>query len=95
MPPDPTAAVSSRDMAIDGVFAKHFQAITDALNLAVMSTEYAALRSRYAEARDAVEKLAGTIAKYDTAGHNEPSGVRYVSSSDSAASGDNISGLKG
>ena len=33
-----------------------------------------------------------SIAKYDTGDHNEPPGVRHVRSSDSAASGDEISG---
>jgi hypothetical protein len=34
-----------------------------------------------------------TIAKYDSEIHTEPPEVRYVSSSDSAASGDEISKL--
>jgi hypothetical protein len=43
------------------------------------------------EAQDVTEKVAEGIAKYGDAIHNEPPEVRYVSSSDSAASGDEIS----
>jgi hypothetical protein len=71
---------------------EHLPAIRDAL-LGVLSDTamYAALRARYQEALDALPLPEKGIAKYGESGHTEPPEVRHVSSSDSAASGDEIS----
>ena len=80
---------------VAAVFAKHFLAIADALKVAGANAQYDYLKVWYRNALEDIEPLAGTIAKYAGTAHNEPSGVRRVSSSDSAASGDETSGLEG
>ena len=76
---------------VPDIFMKHFAAIADALKVAEAEARHDYLRDWYRAALADVEPLAEAIAKYAGAAHNEPSGVRYVSSSDSAASGDEIS----
>jgi hypothetical protein len=83
--PDPTTVVPLRDVEVSGVFTKHLRAITEALNFTVANLPSEVLKLPY---RAALSDIEETIAKYDTAMHNEPPEVRYVSSSDSAASGD-------
>lgn len=82
-----------RGMAEAGaVLAKHLNTIMDALNAVMSSAAWESLRERYAEAMRDLESLPEGIAKYDCSTHNEAPEIRYVSSSDSAASGDEISG---
>lgn len=65
------------------IYEERLPAIRDALRVAEAEAEYAHQRLRYREVLE-------TIADYGEPGHNEPPEVRYVSSSDSAASGEEI-----
>jgi hypothetical protein len=85
---DAQIAALQQMAAAGALLVKHLRVITEALNFTVANLPYEVLKVPYREALSDIEE---GIAKYGDAIHNEPPEVRYVSSSDSAASGDEIS----
>lgn len=77
---------------VSSTVVKHLDTIVDALNAVMASVAWESLRTRYAEVLRDLEALPEGIAKYDCSTHNEAPEIRWVSSADSAASGDEIPG---